>query len=74
MESSEAHAYPKSWGCVMREFHYDSARMEIIHPTCARCGAPMWLTRIEPDESNYDRRTFECKACGKTVVEVVKYR
>ena len=58
----------------MRDLHYDPGKLEIAHPTCERCGAPMWLTRIEPDKPDHDRRTFECKACGKTVVEVVKYR
>jgi transposase-like protein len=58
----------------MRDFHYDPGKPEIAHPTCTRCGAPMWLTRIEPDKPDHDRRTFECKACRKTVVEVVKYR
>jgi hypothetical protein len=34
----------------------------------------MWLTRIEPDKPDYEKRTFECKACGGTTVEIVKYR
>jgi hypothetical protein len=34
----------------------------------------MWLARIEPDRPDHDKRTFECKACGKTMAEVVKYR
>jgi len=69
----EAHAFPHV-GSVMREFHYDAGKLEIIHPRCKRCGAPMWLTRLEPDEPDHDKRTFECKACGKTEVEIVKYR
>jgi transposase-like protein len=53
----------------MREFLSVPVDVEITHPTCERCGAPMWLTRIEPDRPRHERRTFECKACGKTVVE-----
>jgi hypothetical protein len=34
----------------------------------------MWLTRIEPDKADHDRRTFECKACSHFAVEVVKYK
>jgi hypothetical protein len=34
---------------------------DIVHPTCAKCGGPMWLTRIEPDEPGSEQRTFECK-------------
>ena len=34
----------------------------------------MWLARIEPDEPNYDRRTYECLECTRSITEVVKYR
>jgi hypothetical protein len=47
---------------------------EIGHPDCAKCGAPMWLTRIGPDEPDHDRRTFECQACGNSKFEIVKFR
>ena len=42
--------------------HIQSARSQpqIPHPNCPKCGTPMWLARIEPDEPNYDRRTYEC--------------
>jgi hypothetical protein len=46
---------------------------EIEHPRCAKCDVPMWLTRIEPDFPQHDKRTFECKACGGTTTIVVKY-
>jgi len=32
----------------------------------------MWLTRLESDKPDHNRRTFECKACGATKVEIVK--
>jgi hypothetical protein len=34
----------------------------------------MWLVQIEVETTRLDREThtFECKACGKTVVEGVK--
>ena len=47
---------------------------EIEHPDCANCGAPMWLIRVEPDEPDHDRRTFECQACGNSKIEIVKLR
>jgi hypothetical protein len=34
----------------------------------------MWLSRIEPDKPNHDKRTFECPQCENVVSEVVKYR
>ena len=48
--------------------------IEIEHPKCATCGVAMWLTRIDSDKADHDKRTFECKACGRTTTEVVKYR
>ena len=61
-------------GVVMRQFQSTSDLPEIVHPTCAKCGAPMWLTRIEPDGPGLERRTFECQACQNEVIEVVKFR
>jgi hypothetical protein len=46
---------------------------DIIHPTCAKCGAPMWMTRIEPDGPGLEKRTFECQACQNEAIEIVKY-
>jgi hypothetical protein len=34
----------------------------------------MWLSRIEPDKPNHDKRTFECPQCENVVSEVVMYR
>jgi transposase-like protein len=43
------------------------------HPDCPKCGAPMWLARIEPYEADHDQRTFECHTCGNSTTEIVKY-
>jgi len=53
----------------MRGLLPDSHEVEIAHPICDRCGAPMWLTRIESDEPGRDRHTFECKACGNMIID-----
>jgi len=58
----------------MQHSYIEQSQQEIAHPDCARCGAPMWLARIEPDEPDYDKRTFECPACHNVVIEVVKFR
>jgi DNA-directed RNA polymerase subunit RPC12/RpoP len=55
----------------MQRFSIQQSSQEIEHHECAKCGAPMWLTRIEPD---HDRRTFECQACGNSKTEIVKFR
>jgi ribosomal protein S27AE len=54
------------------EFH--AARVVLDLPTCAKCGSPMWLSRIEPDAPDHDRRTFECPRCENEVTEIFKYR
>jgi hypothetical protein len=59
-------------GIAMRQFQSISHLEEIAHPTCVKCGAPMWLTRIERDEPGSARHTFECQACQNEVIEVVK--
>lgn len=43
-------------------------------PNCPQCGDLMWLSRIEPDKPDHDRRTFECPNCEHTQTAVVKYR
>jgi hypothetical protein len=40
-------------------------------PVCFKCGAPMWLIRIEPDKSGCARRTLECPRCHKQMTEVI---
>ena len=42
---------------------------DVVHPLCARCRAPMWLTRVKDEYPGYERRTFECQACGATMTE-----
>jgi hypothetical protein len=45
-------------------------------PPCSICGRTMMLARSEPDasdESDDDRRTFECVACNRSETLVIKY-
>ena len=51
-----------------------SALLIIDRPRCSECDALMWLDRIEPDEPEHDRRTFECPRCQHVETVVVKYR
>lgn len=53
---------------------FDPARLVLDLPICPKCGATMWLARIEPDEPGHDKRTFECPHCEMAVSEIVKYR
>jgi hypothetical protein len=55
----------------MFEAHRSNFPDEIVHPTCAQCGAPMWLTRIERDGPGTENRTFECQACGNSTSDTV---
>ena len=34
-------------------------------PGCTGCGSPMMLANIEPAETGYDLRTFECPRCKR---------
>ncbi len=57
----------------MHQTHISSYLDEIVHPTCVKCGAPMWLARIEPDGPVSQKRTFECQVCLNEVVEIVRH-
>jgi transposase-like protein len=58
----------------VRLFDSIHSRLESSRPRCPNCGTPMWLARIEPDEPNHDRRTYECPECDRSITEVVKYK
>ena len=64
----------KATGVAMPQFQSIPHSQDIVHPTCPKCGAPMWLTRIEPDEPGSEKRIFECQACQNELVEVIKFR
>lgn len=40
-------------------------------PQCPWCGGRMLLARIEPYESDWDQRTFECNWCGHSDLKIV---
>ena len=59
----------------MRHFHFEKASPPAIErPACPKCGIRMMLTRVEPDEPDHDKRTFECFECGHSKSVVVKYK
>jgi hypothetical protein len=43
--------------------------VDTIRPPCSKCGRPLVLTRIEPEEPGFDLRTYYCAACED--VEVI---
>jgi hypothetical protein len=59
---------------MSQSYSFDPDRLVLSLPYCLNCGSPMWLTRIEPDSPDYDKRTFECPKCENVVIEIVKYR
>jgi len=54
--------------------HHNPIIRVIPQPACERCGAIMFLTRIEPDKPDHDKRVYECTECKNEKLEVVKYR
>ena len=51
-------------------FHGNSS-FRVERPDCPNCGTERWLTRIDPDEPDHDRRTYECPACQSIKIIVV---
>jgi hypothetical protein len=37
-----------------------------LRPPCSKCGRPLVLTQIEPEELGFDLRTYYCAACEDT--------
>jgi hypothetical protein len=74
VRANSAPACNSKMGVVVQESHYVPGSQAAEHPKCPTCAVPMWLTRIEPDKADHDKRTFECKACGATVTEVVRWQ
>lgn len=46
----------------------------IARPPCSKCGNRMLLSRLEPQEPDHDKRTFECIICKNIENFVVKFR
>jgi hypothetical protein len=44
-----------------------------LRPPCSRCGRPLLLTRIEPEEPDFDLRTYYCAFCqaNETVIATI---
>jgi hypothetical protein len=58
-------------GVAMRQFQVNFPSEDIVHPLCAKCDAPMWLTRIDWDGPVLQKRIFECQVCQNETVEIV---
>jgi hypothetical protein len=72
--AGEAARFRLQWqaGVAMRQTQSIPHSQTIAHPTCAKCGAPMWL--IRPGGPGSQQRTFECQACQNEAIEIVKCR
>ena len=45
-----------------------------LRPPCSKCGRPLILTRIEPEEPGFDLRTYYCAACETSEVVIASVR
>jgi hypothetical protein len=63
---------PRAVRSSMRQFKNQPSNLD--RPMCPVCVVPMWLVQIEVETATPDSeiRTFECKACGLTVVEMAR--
>jgi hypothetical protein len=43
-------------------------------PECPKCTTPMYLARIEPEKTGFDRRSFECPRCQHVETAVVEFK
>jgi len=45
-----------------------------LRPPCSKCGRPLILTRIQPEEPGFDLRIYYCAACeaNETIIAPVQ--
>jgi hypothetical protein len=43
-------------------------------PSCPNCSRVMMLSRLDRENSDKDKRTFECVACNRYESIIVQYR
>jgi len=59
----------------MRQSQSLNSKSELVaNPICPKCSVHMMLTRVDPDEPGYDKRTFECQVCNREQSIVVKFK
>ena len=44
----------------------------LLHRACPKCEARMWLAVIEPQGRGRDKLMFECTACGREEIVLLK--
>jgi len=44
-----------------------------LRPPCSKCGRPLILTRIEPEDPGFDLRVYYCAQCAtnETIIAAV---
>jgi hypothetical protein len=59
--------------CAMAD-PLDFKLVDNLRPPCSKCGRPLMLTRIEPEEPGFDLRTYYCAFCQfhETLIAQVK--
>src|SRR5690348_14025504 len=50
---------------------FDNSLAAPVRPVCSKCGALMWLIRIEPHKLGCAQRTYECPRCQNQMTDVV---
>ena len=61
-------------GVHARVLFHSASTDRRISQVPSKCSAQMWISRIEPDKPDHDKRTFECPACDGVMTAIVKYR
>ena len=52
----------------------EPANENLTFGPCPKCSQPLRLGLIEPDESDHEKRTYQCDSCGYSEIKTVKYR
>lgn len=63
---------PEQGGAGMPDTHSFDPPDPMDRPICANCGWTMWVARIEPHQTGYDRHTLKCQRCDTEEIKIVK--
>ena len=50
----------------MSNAQVDPRQLQVDNPICPKCGRPMVIVRIEPDEPGHQKRTYECPSVSSS--------
>ena len=62
------------WGAWAMSANTHFPYPSYARPPCSKCGATMMLSRVDREDWNYSKRTFDCVPCDRHETVTVQHR